>query len=414
MRPRPLPPLQALVAEILGHWRHERGTLRQGFTALGVLLAVTILAGVMLGEMESLLERYRGLLVLVPAAIGMRGAIFGALGARLGTGMLTGQFERGLHRSSFMVQNLEAAALLSVVTGALLGVAARISTAAFGLPSIGLGALVTVSMLGALLASVFLVGVVLALTRTADRRSWDMDAIGTPIISASADIATLPALVLATLTLGQRWVEGALGSVFVIAAVAAAVYGLRHPSTVVRRIFSESLPVLCYAAVMGILAGTVLSARLEALVTSPALLVAIPPFIASCGALGGMLSARLASALHLGLLNPRGVPERGAALDATLLVLFALVGFTGVGVLARLASVFTGAPSPPVVDLVAITLLGGLLATALVFAVSYYTAITSYRFGLDPDNYGVPVVTATMDFLGILCLVGAIALVGIT
>ena len=61
----------------------------------------------------------------------------------------------------------------------------------------------------------------------------------------------------------------------------------------------------------------------------------------------------------------------------------------------------------------AVAVLGGMFATGLLFLVSYYAATTSYRFGLDPDNYGVPAVTATMDLLGILCLVTAIGILGI-
>ena len=39
------------------------------------------------------LELLPGLLVLIPASVGMRGMIFGAMGARLGTGIAAGVFE---------------------------------------------------------------------------------------------------------------------------------------------------------------------------------------------------------------------------------------------------------------------------------------------------------------------------------
>ena len=407
------PPVAAIGREVFAHVRRERRALRHGLGALAVLLSVTLVAGVVLGQIEGLLERLPGLLVLMPAAIGMRGAVFGALGARLGTGMLTGQFEMSLKAGSFLRANAEAAVLLTVVTAALLGLLARASAAAFGLPSISVWALVTVSMLGAILSSGIVLGAVVLLARTAEARNWDMDAIGTPIISATADISTLPAVAVAALALGNTVLETVAGVVFGLTAAGAAVYAVRHPDAGARRIVRESLPVLLYAAGMGTLAGTVLSARLETLVTSPALLVAIPPFIATCGALGGILSARLASALHLGLLEARPVPQQGALLDGALVAVLAVVAFAAVGILTEVAAVLTGLASPGTAQLVSATLLGGLLASAVVFFVAYYAASTSYRFGLDPDNYGVPVVTASMDFLGILCLVAAIALVGV-
>ena len=410
---RSLASLAGAGRTVLTHWGRERRVLRQGFTALGICLAVTLVAGVVLGAMEGLLERLPGLLVLVPAAIGMRGAVFGALGARLGTGMLTGQVTTQWRRDTFTGQNLEAAGLLTVATAGLSAVLARATAAVFGLPTISLWALTVVSLIGALLSSGVVLGVVLTLARTAEQRSWDMDAIGTPIITATADISTLPALVVATLALGTAAIEAAAGALLLAVAVAAAGYGLRHPAALTRRIVGESLPVLTYAGVTGILAGTVLEARIDSLVTHPALLVAIPPFIASGGALGGILSARLSSLLHLGLLTPRSVPEREAWLEGSLLVAFAVTGFTAVGVLTQLASLLVGFASPGAVVLPAVTLVAGMLATGMLFAVSYFAATTSYRFGLDPDNYGVPVVTASMDFLGVLCLVAALAILGV-
>ena len=406
-------PLPALISAVFAHWRRERHVVRQGLTALGFLVAMTVVAGVVLGAMESMLERLPGLLVLVPAAIGMRGAVFGALGARLGTGMLTGQFDGSWARDSFLVQNLEAAALLTSITAGLLALLARFSAAAFGVETISLWSLLLVSWIGAALSSLFVVVGVVLLTRAAAARSWDMDAIGVPIISGLADITTLPALALAALTVGHPLVEAIGGGMLAALVVASTVLGLRHRLPITRRIVSESLPVLIYAALMGVLAGTVLSARLESLVASPALLVAIPPFAATCGALGGILSARLASQLHLGLVVPHRLPDRPALLDGTLVLLLAVIAFGGVGLVSQAAAAVAGLASPGVAAMVAVPLLGGLLASVLLFLVAYYAATTSYRFGLDPDNYGIPVVTATMDLLGIMCLVIAIGVLGL-
>jgi len=55
---------------------------------------------------------------------------------------------------------------------------------------------------------------------------------------------------------------------------------------------------------------------------------------------------------------------------------------------------------------------GGLLATVALSTVAYVAATATYRFGLDPDNHGIPIVTASMDLLGILCLVAAIGVTG--
>jgi len=398
------------VQPVLAHWQRERSTIRQGFVALALCLSVSLLAGVTLGGIAGLLDRLPGLLVLVPPVIGVRGAIFGALGARLGTGMLTGQFTLTRERRSFVGQNVEAAVTLSIANAGFLALLAWGSARALGAATISLFALAIIAMIGTLLSSVVVLAAVLTLARTAERRSWDMDAIGTPIISAIADLSTIPALVVGTLLIGHGPLDVALGLGCLLSAGAAAVAGVRNGGSAVRRITRESLPVLAYTASIGILAGTLLQARESSL--SPALLVAVPPFNASCGAIGGILSARLSSQLHLGLLEPRPLPGRGAALEGSLTVLFGVVAFAGVGLLTELASTLSRFAAPSTLQLAGITLTGGLLATVILFVVGYYAATASYRFGLDPDNVSIPVVTSTMDFFGILCLLVGITLFG--
>lgn len=401
-----------LVREVLSHWLAERRTLRQGVIALSIGVTITLAAGVVLGAMDDLLARLPGLLVLAPAAIGMRGAIFGALGARLGTGMLTGQLEAGWSRRSFLGQNVEAAAALSLATAVVLAAVATGFAAVLGLEVIGFTDLVVVSVVGAVLSSIGVLGVVVVLARTAQRQAWDMDAIGTPIISATADITTLPALIVGTLLVERGALTTVLGWTFVVLGAAALGVAARAPGPLTRRVVAESLPILGWTALMGVLAGTVLEARKETLISSAALLVMVPPFIASSGAIGGILSARLSSQLHLGLVEPRRWPDRPVWLEASLTLLFAVMGFTAVGLLTAAAAGLLGYASPGVGPLLGTALVAGGLAVGLIVAVGYYAATASYRFGLDPDNIGIPLVTSTMDFAGILCLVAGIAAAG--
>lgn len=407
LRRRSILPVLRVVLE---HWLRERRTVRQGMIALSIGVGITLLAGMILGGAEQVLQDVPGLLVLTPAAIGMRGAIFGALGARLGTGMLTGALEGPTTRGSFLGQNLEAAAILSTSTGVLLAAVARGSAALIGLETVSFTDLVLVSMIGAALSSVAVLVVVVVLTRTAQRLRWDMDAIGTPIISASADISTLPALLLATVALGSATLSAAVGWILVLLAAVATVLGMIHPRDLTRRIVRESSPILLYTAVMGIMAGTVLEARKETFVTSAALLVAVPPFIAASGAIGGILSARLSSGLHLGLVDPRPVPDGESWLEGSLTLLFAVLAYLAVGLLTVAVAAGLGYSSPGVGPILGAVLVAGMLATVLVFVVGYAAATTSYRFGFDPDNVGIPLVTSTIDFFGILCLAAGIAL----
>src|SRR5947209_20189808 len=98
----------------------DAASVGQGLAALLVSSAGDLLAGVTLGAIQHTLEQLPGLLVLIPAAIGMRGNIFGALGSRLGTSIHTGTFTLSRRRSTVVGQNvLSALSLTFVVSLAL-------------------------------------------------------------------------------------------------------------------------------------------------------------------------------------------------------------------------------------------------------------------------------------------------------
>ena len=39
--------------------------------------------------------------------------------------------------------------------------------------------------------------------------------------------------------------------------------------------------------------------------------------------------------------------------------------------------------------------------TPMTLVMGYYLAVITYRFGLDPDNQGVPIITSVMDLTGV-------------
>ena len=49
---------------------------------------------------------------------------------------------------------------------------------------------------------------------------------------------------------------------------------------------------------------------------------------------------------------------------------------------------------------------------AVVVAIAYYGTIASFRVGVDPDTYGVPVVSSVVDFVGAVALIVTISLLG--
>src|SRR5258707_14791176 len=103
----------------------DASSVRQGMAALLVSSAGDLLAGLTLGSITGTLDRLPGLLVLVPAAIGMRGNVFGALGSRLGTSIPAGTFRPSRRVDTIVGQNLAAALALSLWVSFVLAILAK-------------------------------------------------------------------------------------------------------------------------------------------------------------------------------------------------------------------------------------------------------------------------------------------------
>ncbi len=113
------------------------------------------------------------------------------------------------------------------------------------------------------------------------------------------------------------------------------------------------------------------------------------------------------------MITPRGRPEVPALIDATGVMILGLVVFTLIGTAAVGLGTLTGrAPSDPAA-VVGATVTAGLIAIPITIVLSYYLSIITYRFGLDPDNQTVPIITSVMDLAGVACVLFVMSVFGV-
>ena len=398
------------IRDVGRFWADERRTLALGAIALLLAATADLGAGVVLSGAEPRIAELPGLLLLVPGAIALRGATFGSFGARLGTALVVGTYEPELRPGTWLWRHVEAVGVLTLVTSVEAALFAWGVARVLGQRTVPLADLVVISTLGGLLASLVLLVVTLGLARLSSVRGWSMDDVGAPAITATGDLLTIPALLLATTVVGRDAATAATAWVLVVVTAAALVYGLLHPRDTIRRLVRESVVVLTGAALVSVLAGAVLEGRNDLFLAVPVLLLLFPPFVAVFGSLGGILSSRLTSKLHLGLVTPSTRPGAEVWLEVSMTFLFALGVYLYVGVSAWLLGTALGVTTPGLGQLVGVAVVGGLLGTAFLAVVATTAATATYRLGLDPDNHAIPIVTSVMDFIGMLCLVGAVSL----
>jgi mgtE-like transporter len=389
--------------------------VRQSLVALGLNSSTSLVAGAFLGALTGTFEQHPGLLVLVPAAIGLRGNIFGSFGNRISTSIHAGTFRWSLRREAALGQNVLASMLLTMGISLALAVVAKAVAVGLGISdSIDLLSMATVSIVGGLLGSVVVLAASLGLTAGAVRFGWDLDNVTAPLVSTLGDVLTLPALYLATFLLGYSILTPAIGVLLVVASIAFLIAGWGSSTEGLRRIVRESVPVLLAAGCISAGAGLTLEksfARFDAL---PALLVLVPAHLSSSGALGGILSGRVSSKLFLGLVQPASSPNREARRDISLIFLLAVPVYLFNGLAADAVARLLGQPSPGVLQMVAVSLIAGALAIIFVAAVAYYGTIVAYRTGVDPDTYGIPIVSSSVDFVGAFTLIIAISMLGLS
>ncbi len=405
---------RAVVARLRAVLHSDAAGVRAGFVALLLSSGGDLLAGLTLGSITGTLEALPGLLVLVPAAIGMRGNVFGALGSRLGTAVHTGTFRMSRRKDTLVGQNLVASLALSLSISLVLAVLAKTVSVAFGLEhTISIADFVVISVIGGFLSSIVVMAITVGVATLSVRRSWDLDNVASPIVTAAGDMVTLPALFLATYLVGVAWVTPAIAILCSVGAMLALVASIRSPAPILRRIVRESLPVLALAGTVDIVAGLTIEKRFGSFLAYPALLVLVPPFLEDSGALGGILSARVATKLHLGTLVPGRGSMRAVGEDVLLVAMYAVPVFFLLGVSADIASAAVGLRSPGSLEMIAVSMLAGVVATTFAVLVGFYGAVAAHRLGLDPDNHGIPIVTSSLDLLGAIALILAIVALGL-
>ena len=178
-----------LRPKVSGYLTEEKETVRGSRRCF--LVGGELIAGIVLAGISGTLDELVGLAVLIPAAIGMRGAIFGAMGSRLDLHpdrpfhirpqtRRAGRERAGRGRT-LLVSGVFLAFLARVLCG-ILGVRTELSVIDY----------VIISTVGGIIAGVLLLGITVFVARLSVARGWDMDNIAAPMLTAAGDILTLP------------------------------------------------------------------------------------------------------------------------------------------------------------------------------------------------------------------------------
>ncbi len=388
-----------------------------GLASTVVSSLVALAAGLFLSTLTDYLTLLPGLMIVVYAAIGMRGTIFGAMGSRLGTAMHVGTFDLSFKKGSVLRANFEASIVLSLFMSLAMGVAARGLLLAMGGDSISLSQFVFISLVGGMLASFVLLGLNVLMAREGFKRDWDIDNISSPLMAAAGDLVTLPMIFLASWMVLNFPVWIIDLSFLALTAIAVITYlaliNRKGEFDEARRIVKHSTPILILCLIPGLGAGLVIDSHVETLITSAALLILLPSFLNEGNALSGILTSRLCSAIHMGTMEVRRLPCRAAGGNFLIIHLLSVPVFLMLGGAAHGLALLSGATSPGLGIMLGISLIAGLITSGILSLLCYYIATGATCLDLNPDDHSIPLATSTMDMLGTVVFIGVVLLLAV-
>ena len=165
--------------------------LRQSLPLLILCGIGEIFAGRVFGGMVDFLEYLPGLIVLIPAIMGLKGYIDITLGSRLGSATHVGLIAPGNIWNDETKENIFASLGLGIIMAVIAGFLAHFTCWILGLPSIGALKLIGIALLAGTLAGVILAFLTIGIIILSFKRGYDPDNITAPSLATFGDIITL-------------------------------------------------------------------------------------------------------------------------------------------------------------------------------------------------------------------------------
>lgn len=392
----------------------NRKVLKQALVAL-TFDTGGLVSGSVLLTFYPLFQSAPWILALFPAILTIRGNIGGILAGKLATMLHSGEIDPRLRNNtkefySFLQSILTLTFLDTLAIGGLafainlLFGNAVLSDALFFVIVPPFVCILAMSVAAPLTSSVG-IGIF--------RRGLDPDVLLYPMTSTANDILVALFYVI---VVQIAIIPGALGVMAIIIGILGALFTLivfRQKSVrVFRRTLKEGLPIVFLASLLGTLGGVALASLRSQIEKRPSILIIYPSLISSLGDIGSILGSMQTTKLALGYVSSFWKALRQTITElvtvesagATLHIVFGILAFGFASLAGLTASIFTT---------ISVALLTNLISFMFISVFSVLVATQTFKRGLDPDNFVIPVVASVSDITATLTLVFVITVLGV-
>ncbi len=352
-------------------------------------------------------------IALYPAIVSAKGVIGGLLSGRLGTALHLGTiYPRFSKNTDSFYKLFDALLVITLATSVTMSLVSM----AFGTIFWGITIADFPTILSVVTATMAIaLSLTLVTTKVAFvsfKKGLDPDIIVYPIMSTTADIfVTLCyVLILNLFFFGVfgRYVIAFVGLAFLVLVLYILVKNFHHSEFL--KTVKESLATMVFVAFVVNITGTVLRGISEVVENRKEIYMVYPALIDMVGDVGSVVGSTATTRLALGMLKPNfssisnHLKNILSAWSASI-VLFAILAISSL----FLSSDFS---LPSLLNLLLVLFASNLIAVAAIVLVSYGISILTFKRGLDPDNFVIPIESSFADSVTSIALLVVLLLLG--
>ncbi len=375
-------------------------------TTLACLFDIgSLIAGFLIALELGLFQLSPWALALYPAVISVKAVITGLLTGRLSTALHLGTvYPKFFGNTKSFYRLIGAMVVLNLATSATISIISMgFGTFFWGITLVDFPAILTV-MVATLSLGLLITLVTVAFTLLSFKKSLDPDTIAYPAISTIANII-ITFLYIGVLNI---YFSGLTGQTVIIlfglinVFLVLFILPLNIRNSEFRGILKESLPTILLVAFMVNITGTLLKGISGLADGRREIYTVYPAMIDMMGDAGLVVSSAATVKLTLGALSPSFSSIKNHARNVFSAWLSTLILFVVLGVLSLAIDGLLTASA--LTSLLVILLISNVIAYALITLISYAISILTFKRGLDPDNFVIPVGSSLADALTTLAL----------
>jgi mgtE-like transporter len=376
---------------------------------------VGIVAGAIIAYFSGLFRLAPWVILVYPSVVSARGVIGGLFCGRLSTALHLGTMKpRLLGNTKSFYLLFRAVVVLTLEASLGMSLVAMLFGSAFlGVASSDFVSILGVTMATMTLALLIVSPLTVAVSFVSFKRRLDPDIILYPVESTVSDFFITLIYVLVVNLFLQFGISGKItvGFVILVLILVSAYYLIRSiRETEFVKTVRESLLTLVFVAFIVNVTGSTLGKISEAIGERREVYTVYPAMIDTMGDVGSVVGSTATTKLALGALSPSISSIRSHATEISgawlaSAIMYSIYAFLSLAIQGQLSLV-------SLLGFAARMLTTNVVAGAIIAIVSYTVAVLTYRKGLDPDNFVIPIESSLADSITTLSLFLVLSLFG--